>query len=241
MRRRSTVESIFALRQLQEKCREGQSNVHAILIGLEKAYDRVPREKLYWCMRGKLVLEKYVHVVRDMFTQSETVVRWAAETTDAFPVKVGLHPASALSPFLFVIIMDCLIQVRECIPWQVMFADDTVLCANSSEKLEADLKKWRTALETRGLKISRKETEYLYLQGEEAKKIQLLDDLVSKVEDRNIRPRSEGKDGVRMEKWEENDKGAMCQESSHLGKGQSLQQSGAASDVVCDGFGTLIS
>ena len=111
-------------------------------------------------MREKLVPEKYVRVVRDMYTQSEMFVRCAAGTTEAFPVKAGLHPGSALSPFLFVIIMDCLTEVRERTPRQVMFADDVVLCANSSEKLESDLEKWRTALETRGLKISKKKTEY---------------------------------------------------------------------------------
>ena len=62
-----------------------------------------------------------------------------------------------------------------------MFTDDVVLSANSLEKLEAGLEKWRTALETRRLKISRKKTEYLY--GEEAEKIQLLGDMVPKVEE----------------------------------------------------------
>ena len=60
----------------------------------------------------------------------------------------------------------------------MMFAHDVVLCANSSEKLEADLRKCRAALEMRGLKISRKKAEYLCLHGEEAERIQLLGDLV---------------------------------------------------------------
>ena len=99
-----------------------------------------------------------------MYAQSKTVVRCAAGTTEAFPVKVGLHQGSTLSPFLFAIIMDCLTEeVRQHTPWQKMFADAVVLCANSSEKLEADLEKWRAALETRGLKISRKKAEYLNL------------------------------------------------------------------------------
>ena len=43
-----------------------------MLIDLEKAYDRVPREELYWCMRDKGVPEKYIRVIRDMYTECET-------------------------------------------------------------------------------------------------------------------------------------------------------------------------
>ena len=68
-------------------------------------------------------------------------------------------------------IVDCLTEkVRERIPWQMMFADNVVLCANSPEKLKASLEKWRAALEMRGLKISRKKPEYPCPCGEEAKK-----------------------------------------------------------------------
>ena len=44
-----------------------------------------------------------------------------------------------------------------------------------------------------------------------------------------------------MEKVEETGGGAVRQESSHQGEGQSLQHSGAASNVVCDGGSALIS
>ena len=70
---KSTTDAIFALRQLQERYREGQQDLHYVFNDLEKAYDRVPREELYWCMRD------------------ETVVRCAAGTSEPFAVEVGLH------------------------------------------------------------------------------------------------------------------------------------------------------
>ena len=74
---------------------------------LEKAYDRVPREELWYCMRKSGIMEKYVQLVQDMYEGSETAVRCAVGTTESFKVKVvELHQGSALSPFLFAVIMD---------------------------------------------------------------------------------------------------------------------------------------
>ncbi|KAK3519797.1 hypothetical protein QTP70_004955 [Hemibagrus guttatus] len=106
---------------------------------LEKAYDRVPREELWYCMRKSGVAEKYVRVVQDMYERSRTVVRCAVDQTEEFKVEVGLHQGSALSPFLFAIVMDQLSEeVRQESPWTMMFADDIVICSESSTNFIPD-------------------------------------------------------------------------------------------------------
>ncbi|KAK3571225.1 hypothetical protein QTP86_005424 [Hemibagrus guttatus] len=125
--RKSTTDAIFALRILMEKYRDGQRELHCVFVDLEKAYDRVPREELWYCMRQSGVAEKYVRVVQDMYERSRTVVRCAVGQTEEFKVEVGLHQGSALSPFLFAIVMDQLSEeVRQESPWTMMFADDIV-------------------------------------------------------------------------------------------------------------------
>ncbi|KAK3513205.1 hypothetical protein QTP70_009746 [Hemibagrus guttatus] len=132
-------------------------------------------------MRKSGVAEKYVRVVQDMYERSRTVVRCAVGQTEEFKVEVGLHQGSALSPFLFAIVMDQLSEeVRQESPWTMVFADDIVMCR---EQVEENLERWRFALERRGMKVSRGKTEYMCvneregsgtvrLQGEEVKKVQ---------------------------------------------------------------------
>ncbi|KAK3574186.1 hypothetical protein QTP86_004411 [Hemibagrus guttatus] len=151
---------------------------------LEKVYNRAPREELWYCMRKSGVAEKYVRVAQDMYERSRTVVRCAVGQTEEFKVEVGLHQGSALSPFLFAIVMDQLSEeVRQESPCTMMFADDIVICSESREQVEENLERWRFVLERRGMKVSRSKTEYMCvneregsgtvrLQGEEVKKVQ---------------------------------------------------------------------
>ncbi|KAK3539055.1 hypothetical protein QTP86_023495, partial [Hemibagrus guttatus] len=77
-----------------------------VFTNLEKVYDRVPREELWYCMRKSGIAEKYVRVVQDMYERSRTVVRCAVGQTEELKVEVGLHQGLALSPFLFAMVMD---------------------------------------------------------------------------------------------------------------------------------------
>ena len=61
---KGTTDAMFALRMLMEKYREGQRELHCVFMDLEKAYDRVPREELWYCMRKSEIAEKYVQLVQ---------------------------------------------------------------------------------------------------------------------------------------------------------------------------------
>ena len=101
-----------------------------------------------------------------MYKKSKTVVRCVVGTTESFKVKVGLHQGSALSPFLFAVIMDRLTdEVRREPLWTMLFADDIMICEETREEVEQRLECWRYALERRGMKVSRSKTEYLCING----------------------------------------------------------------------------
>ena len=69
-----------------EKYREGQKELHCVFVDPEKAYDKVPREEVWYCMRKSGLAEKYVRIVQDMYDDSITAVRCAVGVTEGFEV-----------------------------------------------------------------------------------------------------------------------------------------------------------
>ena len=120
-----------------------------------------------------------------MYEGCETVVRCAVGTTKSFKVKVELHQGSALSPFLFAVIMDRLTaEVRREPPCTMLFADDIVICEETREKVERRLEFWRYALERRGMKVNRSKTEYLCInEGNDKETVKMEDTKVPRVKE----------------------------------------------------------
>ena len=113
-------------------------------------------------MRERLVPEKYVKLVQDMYTGCRTKVRTVAGESSKFNVEVGLHQGSALSPYLFLIMMDVLTErVRKEAPESMLFADDIVLCGDKDVDMTEYLESWREVLEERGMRVSRPKTQFM--------------------------------------------------------------------------------
>lgn len=159
---KSCADAIQTLRIVIEKCRDNRQDLHMVFIDLEKAFDRVPRDIVYASLRWHGVPERLVKVVMDMYAQNRTRIRSTAGISDEFTVNVGVSQGSALSPLLFILVINYLtVDLMEELPWSLIFADDIALAAHSMQDLEDVLEKWRKALEDNGLKISRKKTEYM--------------------------------------------------------------------------------
>ena len=75
--------------------------------------------------------------------------------TEQFETEVGLHQGSALSPFLFVLVMDMLSEmiVNDDI-WELLYADNLVVMAYLEEDLQLRILEWQESLETRGLRVN---------------------------------------------------------------------------------------
>jgi hypothetical protein len=58
--------------------------MHAIFIDLEKAYDKVPRNIMWWALQKDKVSTKYITLFKDMYDNVVTSVRISDGDTNDF-------------------------------------------------------------------------------------------------------------------------------------------------------------
>ena len=79
-----------------------------------------------------------------------------------FDVGKGVHQGLVLSPFLFSIVLNVLSEDgRKGVLYELLYADDLVLMAESMEELEAQFIRWKGAFEGKGLKVNLGETKLM--------------------------------------------------------------------------------
>ena len=123
---------------------------------LKKAFDKVPREVISWAMH-KLGVD-----VMSMYSGAKTVVRTVYGNSKSFEVKVGMHQGSSLSPLLFVIVMEAISRVRVALPWELLYADDLAVIAETEEELIKRLNEWKDNVESKDMRVNMNKTKIMW-------------------------------------------------------------------------------
>ena len=142
---KGTTDAVFIIQQLQEKYIEMHKDLFFTFVVFEKAYDRVPMDMVYWCLRRRGIPEKLVRLVQTTYHRTSTVVR-----TDEFPIKVGFHQGSGLSPYLFIVVLDVIIEEIRCgLPCELLFADDLAVVTDAEEDMQRSWLGWQIEMESK--------------------------------------------------------------------------------------------
>ena len=107
---RGTMDMVFVLRQLQEKCREQNMGLYATFIDLTKAFDTVSRTGLWLILERLGCPSKLLQMVIQLHENQRGQVRLNGDLSEPFPISNGLKQGSVLAPTLFSILFSMMLK-----------------------------------------------------------------------------------------------------------------------------------
>ena len=107
---RSTVDMIFSLCQLQEKCREQNQPLYIVFIDLTKTFDLVSRDGLFKMLPLIGCPPKLLSIVRSFHNGMMSTVQFDGNMSAEFGVKSRVKQGCILAPILFCIFFALLLK-----------------------------------------------------------------------------------------------------------------------------------
>ena len=167
---RSTTDQLFTLRMVLEKAWEYAKPVYSCFVDLEKAYDRVPRGKLWSVLQEYGIDGSLMRAIQSLYTNCSSCVRVNGSKSTPFTVGVGLRQGCVLSPLLFILYMDWMLQRsqgEECFTLgelrisHLLFADDLVILTSSQTELQCALDRFVAVCANAGMKVNVDKSEVM--------------------------------------------------------------------------------
>jgi len=185
---RSTVDMVFCVRQLQEKCIEQSKPLYMVFVDLTKAFDYVSRSGLFMVLNRLGCPPKLLSIIKELHYNMKATVQFDGSRSNEFPIECGVKQGCVLAPTLFGIFFSALLRrafpensgvllhsrstgklfnlarlrakskVRQVLIRELLYADDAALAAHSEADLQALCTAFASACKEFGMTISLKKT-----------------------------------------------------------------------------------
>ena len=107
---RSTIDMIFAARQVQEKCREQNLALYMVFVDLTKAFDTISRYGLWQILRKIGCPDLVVDIIRSFHEGMLARVQDQGQTSEPFSVTNGTKQGCVMAPLLFTLVFSAMLN-----------------------------------------------------------------------------------------------------------------------------------
>ena len=161
------------IRGITEKAREFQKNIYYCFIDYAKDFDCVDHNRLWKILQEMRIQDHLTCLLRNLYAGQEATVRTGHGTTGWFQIGKGVRQGCILSPCLFNLYAEYIMQKHQAgwsTSWNqdcqekyqyLRYVDDTTLMAESEEELKSLLMKVKEETEKVGLKLSVQKTKIM--------------------------------------------------------------------------------
>ena len=107
---RTTNIQLLALRRLLEGVKDNNLEAILIFIDFKKALDTIYRGKMLAILKAYGILEELVSAISIMYEDTTAKIITPGGETETFNILVGVLQGDTLAPYLFVIVIDCVMR-----------------------------------------------------------------------------------------------------------------------------------
>ncbi|GFR77827.1 endonuclease-reverse transcriptase [Elysia marginata] len=169
---KGTSNAIYNLRVLIERALEVQKDVYLCFIDHTKAFDRVRHDELIMQFEQLNIDGKDFRIIKNIYWEQTAAMRVGNETSSFQRIKRGVRQGCVLSPDLFSLYSEIIMQNLENCPGikvggynvnNIRYADDTVLIAENKDDLQKLLNIVEEESRKKGLELNSKKTEVMVI------------------------------------------------------------------------------
>ena len=177
---RGCVDQIFSLRIIIEKMLAKGKKVYAAFMDLEKAYDRVDWTAMWDVLKVYGIGGKLGKGIKAFYKDASACVKIEGDLSENFQIQGGVRQGCVMSPWLFNIYMDGVIREMKakigdvgvsmsvdggkwCVN-TILFADDTVLIAESEKDLQKLVSEFDNVCRRRKLKVNENKSKVMVFE-----------------------------------------------------------------------------
>ncbi|GFO30382.1 retrovirus-related pol polyprotein from type-1 retrotransposable element r2 [Plakobranchus ocellatus] len=169
---KGTSNAIYILRTLIERALKVQKDVYLCFIDYTKAFDRVRHDEIITQLKQLNIDGKGLRIIKTMYWEQIAAMRIENKTSTFQDIKRGVRQGCVLSPDLFSLYSEIIMQNLENHPGikvggqstnNLKYADDTVLIAENKEDLQKLLNIVEEESRKKGLELKSKKTEVMVI------------------------------------------------------------------------------